>query len=74
MESVLVSGGRCLEAKAGAVIERRRQENRGGDKFRCGSEDRRAELSEDISWRDGEQDTRGSCKVNNISLVNVKEQ
>jgi hypothetical protein len=32
------------------------------------------ELSEDISWRDGEQDTRGSCEVNNISLVNVKEQ
>ena len=32
------------------------------------------ELSEDISWRDGEQDTRDGCKVNNISLVNVKEQ
>jgi hypothetical protein len=32
------------------------------------------EPSEDISWRDGEQDTRDSYKVNNISLVNVKEQ
>ena len=34
-------GGRCLEAEAGAIVKRRRQENRGGNKFRCGSEDHR---------------------------------